>query len=171
MSGALLPIAVSVGAPLIRRILERKIGAGNAELVEEVVRQVSDQLNILPEDLPRHAKEHPEETAEAVSAVEQMAPELIGLYTRGLEYQMAVMRSEAEGPAWKSAWRPLAMYLLLFLWLWHFFLAYLMAQVVGWSIPPGDGALIFQLTAVFAGLYMGGHTVKDMMGKWVERRR
>ena len=35
----------------------------------------------------------------------------------------------------------------------------------GLALPPVPFEQLFQLTALFSGLYMGGHTAKDVAGK------
>ncbi|WP_172298319.1 hypothetical protein [Pseudoruegeria sp. HB172150] len=169
MSAALISLAASIGAPLIEKILSRKIGADNAELVTVVGRKVAEELGVSPDQLDTVARDRPEEAAEAIQAVEPQVPELIDLYSKGLEYQLAVLQAEGDGPAWTWKWRPLMMYLIGFLWFWHFIGAYVVTVVSGAALPPGDPVLLFKLTGIYMGLYMGGHTLKDVVGKWAGR--
>ncbi|SMH35954.1 hypothetical protein [Maritimibacter sp. HL-12] len=167
MSSALIGLAVSVGAPLVSKIIARKIGAENSELVTSVIESIAQFAGVTPDAVEGLAQSDPDLIRDAISATEAMSPALISLYTKGLEYQMSALQVDTDGPLWMRAWRPGGMYLLGFLWLWNVVVLHSLNAIFKIALPPIDVAVLFQLTAVYLGLYMGGHTVKDVAArKW-----
>lgn len=162
---ALLSLAASVGAPMIEKVLAGKIGGGNAELVGDVVRRIADHAGGAPEDLPELVERAPESVGEAIKATERAAPELIALYAAGLEGQFALLQREMREPVWTWAWRPLGMYGLGALWLWNLIGLHVLNAVFKIALPPTDLSILLQLTGLYMALYMGGHTVKDLVAK------
>ncbi|AEQ50768.1 hypothetical protein [Pelagibacterium halotolerans] len=170
IAGMLLPMALDMGLPLVSKILEGKIGAGNAALVEGVVRSVADKAGVTPESLPEVIAASPDTIATALGAAEVMAPELIALYAQGLEHQTAIMKMEQAEPWWAWAWRPGMMYVFAFLWLWNLVILHVFNAWLKIALPPSDLWLLFQLNALYMTLYMGGHTLKDAMTKFAAGR-
>lgn len=167
MLSTLMPLAVAVGAPVIERILSDKIGTGNAGLVRRVIETIAEQAGTTPDKLEDLARASPELVQAAIQEAERMSPDLVALYGEGLEYQMAILDAERDGPLWTRAWRPGGMYLIGFLWLWNVVLLHVFNAVFKIALPAMDAALLFQLSALYLGLYMGGHTVKDIAArKW-----
>jgi hypothetical protein len=164
---ALLGLATEIGAPLVKRILAGRIGAGNAELIDRVVGAVAERAGVRPDALPTAIAEERGRVIEAVRAVEDgVAPELISLYEAETEGRIALLQAEmaASEPAWKSAWRPAMMYLLGFLWLWALVLVPIV-DAIGPALAGVDLGVLFNLTLAYLALYMGGHTVKEVFAK------
>lgn len=170
MSAALIALAVEIGAPLIVKILGRKIGAENAELAGDVIGQIARRAGTTPDRLEDMVASDPDTVREAIAETERMAPEMVALYASGLEYQTAVLRSEETGPAWARVWRPAGMYLIGFLWLWNVVLLHVANAIWKIALPAMDLWILFQLSGLYMGLYMGGHTLKDFFShKWGAR--
>jgi hypothetical protein len=165
----LIAIAAEVGAPIVKKILERKIGGQNAELAGSVVDAIARQAGVAPDQLDQYAASNPDVVREAVRSVEEMSPELVSLYAEGLKGQFALLAAEQTEPLFMRAWRPGWMYLLGFFWVWNIVLLH--AANAYWKIklPPVPFQDLLGLTGLFMGLYMGGHTVKDVVGKWKEK--
>lgn len=163
MSAALLSVATSIGAPLVRQILSNRIGAQNADLAATVVEAVAARAGVSVPDLDRFADEHPARMVDAVREAEAMMPELIALYAQGLEGQFALLKAEGKGPWWGWAWRPFMMWLLAFLWLWNIVALHVANAIWKIALPPTDAATLLGLTSVYMALYMGGHTLKDFV--------
>ena len=161
MSAALISLAASAGAPLIRQILQRKLGTGSSDLVMAVIDQIAGRAGVKVEEVEDLIKREPEVVLEAMEQTERMAPELIALYAAGLENQFALLSAESKGPVWISAWRPLWMYFLMFLWFWNIVVLHLLNALAKWALPPMDMTTLLSLTGLFMALYMGGHTIKD----------
>lgn len=151
VTSILAGVASEVGAPLVRRVLERRIGAGNARLAEGVVKAIAERAGTSVEALER---EDPAVLREAVREVEGIAPEMI-------ELQMAEME---KGPLLAWAWRPFWMYLLGFLWVWAIVGCHVLNAIFRIALPQPDLTVLLSVTGLFLALYMGGHTVKSIFG-------
>lgn len=162
----LIAIAAEVGAPIVKRILERQLGAGGADLAGTVVDAIARQAGVDPGQLETLAAEKPDVVREAVKTVEEMSPELIGLYTEGLKGQFALLQAEQSDPVWMRAWRPGWMYLLGLFWTWNIIVLHVANAIWKIALPPVPFGDLVSLTGIFMGLYMGGHTVKDLATKW-----
>ncbi|MCU9850365.1 hypothetical protein OEZ60_20480 [Defluviimonas sp. WL0024] len=169
MAPALTAIAAEIGAPLVKSILSKKIGAANAELAGQVIGMIAHKAGVHPSDVDRLAAEQPEKVREAVLAVEADAPELLDLWSAELVARQALFVAEASEPLWVRAWRPLGMYGLGFLWLWNLVLLHVANAYWKIALPPTDLAVLMQISALYMSLYMGGHTLKDMVSKWKGR--
>ena len=165
MLSTLLPLAAQVGAPIVERLLTDKIGAGGAGLARRVIETIAEQAGTTPAGLEALAQSNPELVSAAIAEVERMSPELVALYSEGLEYQMAALEAEADGPLWMRAWRPAGMYLLGFLWLWNVVILHSLNAIFKIALPPLDNVILVQISGAYMGLYMGGHTLKDFFAK------
>jgi hypothetical protein len=71
---------------------------------------------------------------------------------------------------WTWAWRPAWMWFLGFLFLFRLVLVPITDTALGSDIAASvDLSTMMTLTAWFMGLYMGGHTLKDLAVKWTAR--
>ncbi|WP_158971970.1 hypothetical protein [Chachezhania sediminis] len=167
VSSALVTLAAQAGAPLVERVLANRIGQGNAALVGQVLQSVAQNAGTTPDQLEMLAETRPEELGKAMVRAEAEAPELIELHETALKGQFALLQAEKTDPVWMRAWRPLSMYLVGFLWLWSIVVLHVLNAIFKIALPQPDLVTLFQLTAVWLGLYMGGHTVKDFVSvKW-----
>jgi hypothetical protein len=166
MSTALLSLAGQVGLPILRRILEDKLGGAGGSLAADVIDAVAARAGVTPDQLDAYAEDSPGVVIEAMREVERMAPELVALYASGLEYQMAVLAAEKGEPLWVRAWRPGWMYLLGLFWLWNIVILHIANAIWKTALPVMPLEILMSLTGVFMALYMGGHTIKDIAQKW-----
>ncbi|MEL7098274.1 MAG: hypothetical protein AAGM84_05530 [Pseudomonadota bacterium] len=166
MSATLISLATTIGAPLVKKILENKIGGPKARLAGEVMDMIAQRVGVPVQDLPTIAAQEPAAIEGAMIDVEGMAPELIELYAQGLEGQFALLQADMQKPNWYSAWRPLWMYFLALLWAWNIIILHLINAIMKWALPPMDMSVLLGLTSIFMALYMGGHTLKDAMRSW-----
>lgn len=170
MSAALISLAAEIGAPVVRQILARKLGPQNGDLAADVIERIAEHAGVSPDVLPELASARDTVVIEAMREVEQMGPELIELYARGLEGQFALLQSERDDPAWMRAWRPLGMYFTMFLWGWQIVFLHVANAIWKIALPPADWQALIIWTSLYLSLYMGGHTLKDAMTKWVGRK-
>lgn len=175
MNPALIDILVSlagnVAAPLVKGVLENKIGAGNAALVETVVKSIATSAGVSVEQLPQVAQQQPAVVEQAIAQAETVTPFYLDLYKAGLTGQFALLQAEsAEGP-WQSGWRWGWMYLLAFFWLWRIVILPVVNALVGSAIEAIDLGIMLTLTSWFIAMYMGGHTIKDLGTKAIEAVR
>ena len=161
----LLPLAARAGAPLIERLLSKAIGRNAAGLVADVVGTVAAQAGVTPEELPAKIQADPDAVEKALVEAEVEAPELLAVYAAGLEGQFSLLKREMREPLWTWAWRPAGMWGLGALWFWNVVLLHVVNAVFKIALPQMDLGDLFNLTALFLGLYMGGHTLKDVAGK------
>lgn len=167
LTSILIGMAAEVGAPLVKDILDRKIGGGSGQLAEAVIKSVASNAGVTPATLPDLITTEPGAVKDAVLAAESMAPELVALYTAGLEGQFKLLQTEsAEGPL-QSGWRWGWMYLLGLFWIFYLLVfpiinAVLKAAGSSVQIETLDAAILLTLTSWFIALYMGGHTLKEL---------
>jgi hypothetical protein len=166
---ALATIALNAGFPLIRTVLQRKLGDQGGSLAADVLDQIATRAGVKREELDALAEDNQGRIIDAMRAVEPMTPELIALYTAGLEGQFALLQAEAAEGGWKAAWRPLLMYFNIFLWLWQAVLLHVANAIWKIALPPMPWEQLIYFTGISMGLYMGGHTVKDVVAKWVAK--
>jgi hypothetical protein len=172
MAPALIAIAARIGAPLVESILARRLGTENARLGADVIRRIAEHAGVAPEPaaLEDLAAREPARVEAAIRAVEPMAPEMIALYAAGLEHQFALARAESAEPFLAWAWRPAAMWGFGALWFWNIVIVHVANAYWKIALPVTDLSLLFQLNAVYMGLYMGGHTVKDFVAtRWGDK--
>lgn len=166
MAPALIALAVQIGAPLVRRVLERRIGGETAELVTSVLADIAGRVGVGVDELDRVAVDRPGEVTEAIAAVERDMPEKIALYAEGLQLQREVLaREDAREPFWAWGWRPVAMWGFGVLWFWNIIVLHVANAYWKIALPQTDLGILFSLNAVYMGLYMGGHTVKDFVAR------
>lgn len=170
MSAALISLALQVGAPLVEKVLSRRIGASNAALARDVVTSIAETAGVLPDDLDRAAVEEPDRIGNAMREIEPSLPETIALYEAELKGKLEAFAAEKAEPLWVRAWRPLGMYGLGVLWFWNLILLHVANAIWKTALPPTDLAILMQLSALYMSLYMGGHTVKDVVSKWKTRK-
>lgn len=167
MTATLAGIALNAGLPVLEKILSRKLGDAGGQLATDALRAIAERLKIAPEDVEAEADRRPGAVIEAMREVERMTPELTALYAAGLQGQFALLQAENAEPLWARAWRPLGMYLILFLWTWNIVLLHVANAIWKIALPPAPYDALGWLTGVYFGLYMGGHTVKDVVQKWM----
>lgn len=165
----LIAIAAEVGAPIVKKILEQQLGGTQGDLAGRIVDAIAGQAGVAPDKLDALATSQPEVVGAAIQTVEEMSPDLIGLYADGLKGQFALLQSEQKEPVWVWGWRPGWMYLLGLFWLWNIILLHVANAIWRIALPPVPFNDLLGLTGIFMGLYMGGHTVKDVFAKWVRR--
>ncbi|RUS64887.1 hypothetical protein EGN72_02530 [Pseudorhodobacter sp. E13] len=166
MTTALIGLAGQVGLPILRKILEDKLGGAGGSLAADVIEAVAGRVGVAPDDLDAVINSQPGVVIDAMREVERMAPEMVALYASGLEYQMAVLQAEKGEPLWARAWRPGWMYLLGLFWAWNIVVLHIANAIWKIALPAAPWDILMSLTGIFMALYMGGHTLKDVAAKW-----
>lgn len=162
----LIAIALKAGLPSIAAILQRKLGDTGGALAADVLNTIASRAGAKVEDLETMADENPGKVLDAMRQVEPMTPELIALYTRGLEHQFTLLQAEMAEGGWKAAWRPAGMWFVLFLWAWQVVILHVCNAVWKIALPPMPWDQLIYFSGLYMGLYMGGHTIKDAVAKW-----
>jgi len=162
---AIAALALQSGFPIIRSILEGKLGDAKGGLVADLLAALANHANVPPQELEALAETSPGKVIEAMRAVTPMTPELVALYAKGLEQQNALLMAEQEEGGWKSAWRPAGMWMIGFLWVWNVVALHVANAIWKIALPPMPWDVLMQLSGLYMGLYMGGHTIKDAVTK------
>lgn len=165
----LAAMALQAGLPIIQKILSRNLGDQNGQLATQVIGQIAARAQVAPEALEAAAETNPGQIIDAMRAVEKESPTVLGLYAADLQLQLATLAAEQDEPLWARAWRPAGMYLIGFLWLWNAVILHVANAIWKTALPPIDTGTLIQLSGLYMGLYMGGHTVKDVVAKWVAK--
>ena len=161
---ALLSLVAQVGAPFIQKALSEKLGG---PLATEVLRGIADRAGVSPAALDDAARDQPELIRQAIAETEARAPEIIALQEAELDAKLAIFESERTEPVWVRAWRPLGMYGLGVLWFWNVIFLHVANAYWKIALPPMPFEHLMGISALYMGLYMGGHTIKDVAGKWI----
>jgi hypothetical protein len=175
MSAIALPIVIEaakrVGAPLVESVLRKYLGSTAGAVAGTVAGQVIDlvaeKAGVAPGEL---GTVPPDELNRAVKDAEEVAPELVLAQVESQREANRLMLAELDkGDTWTWAWRPAMMWLIGVFWLWSLVLVPLVNAAAGAAIPIFLAELA-TLTAVYMGLYLGGHTAKDLAAKWKDAR-
>lgn len=163
---ALIALAGQAGFSIIEKIIAKKFGDGAGQLAGDVLGEIAAQVGVPVDQLDQAAVENPAVVTQALRNVEERSPEMIALYAAGLELQKAQLAAEASEPLWMRAWRPGGMYMIGLLWIWNVIILHVANAIWKIALPPMPFEQLIQLSGLYMGLYMGGHTIKDAVGKW-----
>ncbi len=163
---ALLKLAIQAGLPIVTAALQNRLGHDDGRLAGEVLARVAARTGVAPEAMEEEATRAPGKIIEAMSDIEKVSPELVQLYVAEVQASAATVLAESQGPTWVRAWRPAGMYMLGFLWLWNTVLLHIANAIWKTALPPMPFDNLIQLSGLYMGLYMGGHTVKDLAAKF-----
>lgn len=162
----------ALAGPLSRAgltILAGALGGPAGGIVATVGPEILKALGVgTPEEAADVIAAHPDAAREALAPI--VAANRDELMLAAMAHLRATTEAEQRGPAWERAWRPGWMYLLGFLWTWSLVVAptlNALDHALGIPVAPFD--VLFGLSALYVGLYMGGHTAKDVVGKWTGR--
>jgi hypothetical protein len=159
----LIALALQAGFPTIKAILERKLGDAGGDMASDVLGTIASRAGVKVDELEKLSEDAPGKIIDAMRQVEQMTPELIALYTKGLEQQFTLLQAEMAEGGWKAAWRPAGMWFILFLWFYQIVGLHVLNAIFKIALPPCDWQYLVTFTGMYMGLYMGGHTVKDVV--------
>ncbi len=165
----LIAAAARVGAPLVKTLLEKHFGGIAGEIGGTIIETIAANAGVSPGELSQLPAE---ELDAAVRVTEDQAPELVAQWNIQQAQAIALQKAEMDkGEAtWTWAWRPAWMWFLGLLWAFRAIAVPVVDASVGSDMAaalPLDA--LFWLTTVFSGFYMGGHTLKDAMTKWLGR--
>jgi len=159
----LITAAAKAGAPIVKRLLEDKLGGTAGELGGVVIDAIAGKAGVPADELGNVPA--PELEA-AVAAVEAETPALVEAFTRQQREANRLMLAEMQKETqFGWLWRPAGM------WLMHGCLAWFIiarplinAAMEAAGAPAGvemgiDLGTFSTLYTVYIGLYMGGHTV------------
>jgi hypothetical protein len=169
LASILIEAATRVGAPIVKQLLEKHLGGAAGEIGGMVIDAIASKAGVPPDDLPSVPAKDLEA---AVAATETETPQLVATWVEQQREANRLMLAEMDKSEswWKWAWRPAWMWFLGFLFLFRLVLVPIADAALGSDIAASvDISTMMTLTAWFMGLYMGGHTLKDLAVKWAGR--
>jgi hypothetical protein len=170
LAGILIEAAAKVGAPIVKGALERYLGPAGGAIGGVVIDTIAREAGVRTEQL-EHLPPHQVEAA--VARAEPRVAELVLAEVEQQREANRLMLAELEAAGthgtWSWAWRPATMWLIGALWLWSLAVVPVVNAATGAAIPLHLSELTF-LTGIYLGLYMGGHTAKEIAGKWADRK-
>lgn len=152
---------------MVEKLLSQKIGDQGGQLASDVIQAVARRMGVAPEEVDAVAEQTPGRVIDAMREVERAAPDMIAAYDRDVQLQLATLAAEQDEPLWARMWRPGGMYLIGSLWLWNAVILHVANAIFKIALPPMPWDTLMGLSSLYFALYMGGHTVKDLVGKWV----
>lgn len=171
-------ILLALGGPVLARALGRRFGEEIGEFAEDALEALGKAFDVAPTEaavtdvLEREAKAQPEvakakvRVAEAdMAAVFLAEAEKVRAENDQQRMTNELLLEETKEAWWAWAWRPAGMWFLLLLWFWNIIALHVLNAIFKIALPPADAMVLLQLSAVYMGLYMGGHTVKDFVAK------
>lgn len=159
-----------VGAPFLKKIIEGSLPPPRGNAAGMAVDVLAERIGVdpTPEAIVERYQEQPGVTGALIQEVEADPSVILAGVEQQKETNALFLAEMKTEPAWTWAWRPGGVYFLGFLWLWNVVLLHVLNAIFKIALPPMDLWLLFQLTILFLGLYMGGHTAKDGFAKFAE---
>lgn len=157
LAALVLQSAAKIGAPIIRSILQDKLGGAGGVLADVVLEKVAGKAGVSLEELPTLSQTSLDV---AVRSVEREGPEIILAHLEAHREMNRVQLAELEKSegTWTWAWRPAWMWLLGFLWVYALVFQPLIKAALIPNLGIIDTAILMGVTGVFVTFYMGGHT-------------
>jgi hypothetical protein len=169
LASILIKAATKVGAPIVKQLLEKQLGGAAGEIGGVIIDAIAGKAGVPADDLPSGPAK---ELEAAVAATEAETPRLVATWVEQQREANRLMLAELDKSEswWTWAWRPAWMWFLGFLFLFRLVLVPIADAALGSDIAASvDLSTMMTLTAWFMGLYMGGHTLKDLAVKWAGR--
>lgn len=162
----LASMALSAGLPIVEKVLSGRLGDGAGQLAAQVLRSVAEAAGTTPDAVEDLAAANPGRVIDAMREVERKTPEIMALYAADAQLQLAALAADQDEPLWARLWRPFGMYFIMFLWAWNAMVLHVANAIWKIALPPMPWDILLGLSGLYFSLYMGGHTVKDIVSKW-----
>jgi hypothetical protein len=148
-------------------ILGGIIGGKAGPIVTTVSGAVLKELGVTtPEQAVRRIEADPEAVARLARLEAERGPEWAAVALAEQRTAQLLADRESEHSGFAYWWRPGGMYLNLYLWLQNTMLTpVLFNGVLKLQVPTVPWEHLIAFTALYRGLYMGGHTVKAIFGE------
>lgn len=156
-----------VGAPFLKQIVQGSLPAPWNNLGGVAIDVLADRLGAAantPEAIVERYQAEPSVSAAIIRELDA-DPAVILAQVEQQKHTNELLLAEMKEPLWTWAWRPAGMWGLGVLWFWNIIGLHALNAIFKISLPPTDSMILLQLSALYMGLYMGGHTVKDFVAK------
>lgn len=158
------PIILKAGAPILLDVVKSNLPEAVGKVVESIAVKVG--VEPTPEAIQaKHAAE-PEIVEEAIREVATESPEEWAYYVQADAIRADILARQDQQGGLAAAWKWLWMYLLAVFWSWAIIVQPLVNWFAGADMRLVDLGTLMGLTTIYLGLYMGGHTIKDVATKW-----
>lgn len=159
-------VLTTVGAPLLKKIIDGTLPAPWNSLGGAAIDVLAERLGTAPtpEAIVEQYQADPATAGPIIQALEE-SPDVILAGVQQQHETNELMLAEMKEPLWTWAWRPAGMWGLGLLWFWNIIILHVLNAIFKIALPPADAGILIQLSALYMGLYMGGHTVKDFVAK------
>lgn len=165
----LLDAASGLAVPFVKRILKDKFGGTGGDVAGDFIDVVADRLGVPSEQIPEVVAN---DRAQVERVLVESEPDAVALWSEYVASQRLLNETVAGerdkgGPVWTWAWRPAGMWAFIAMTIWLVVFVPLLNAYLSEGIALVlDIATFVTLFVTYLGLYMGGHTVKDVAGKW-----
>jgi len=162
LASILLAAAGDLAVPVIKKTLGDRLGGAGGDIAGKVIDVIAEKAGVSPDRLPDVPAG---ELQDAIVAAEPNAADILMHHVESQRMMNETLKAELDkgGPLWTWGWRPGWMWLLAFVWLYALILRPLTNAAFGAAIEAVDLTILMTLTGVFTGLYMGGHTAKNIV--------
>lgn len=166
MLPVLIPILASVGAPILKSILENEIGGDVGKTGSVVVDALATALGVdpTPEAIEKAHQADPTATEAVIKQVEESG-EAMKAFVEAMKSRDALLAADNGKGLFYDGWRPGLSWTLIFLSLWTWVLVPLVNAVFHAQVAGMAPTELVQFAALWLTIYGGGHTVKDVFGK------
>lgn len=158
----------SLAGPLLDaglNILAGAIGGPAGAVAASVGREIARELGVgTPQEVVQKIEADPAAVVTLAAYERDNADKLALFAAEQATFREILARDSAKGGFW-DAWRPATMWALIVMWLWAIIALPTINATLGAGIPLPPFETLFGLTAVWSGLYMGGHTAIRLLGK------
>jgi hypothetical protein len=169
LTSILIGAAAKVGAPLVKRILQDKLGGAAGELGGVIIDAIAGKAGVPTGEL--EALPAPQ-LESAVEAVEAETPEIIAAWNAQQAETNRLMLAEMQKEtAFGWLWRPAGMWLMLGIVAWYIVILPLLNTALS-AVGARQGVLMIvsfsefmPVFMAFVGFYMGGNTLIRATGQ------
>lgn len=123
-----------------------------------------------PQQIDAAIKADPEASDKLIAIQSESEQALFALEAETLRFMEAMADKDKSEGFWSWAWRPAGMWLNLLLWFWNCIVLPVINAITGTAIEQVPFVELVWFTGLYAGLYMGGHTVKAAMASYRDMR-
>lgn len=160
-------ILTTVGAPFLKQIIDGALPPPWDKLGGVAIEVLANRLGASEPTEAAVIERYNANPGIAGAIIQELNadPAVILAGVKQQEATNELMFAEMKEPLWTWAWRPAGMWGLGVLWFWNIIILHALNAIFKTELPPTDPWVLFQLSALYMGLYMGGHTVKDFIAK------
>lgn len=157
----------SVGAPFLKKLIEGSLPAPWNGVGSVAIDVLADRLGAAEATADAIVERYEADPKAALPIVQELEanPAVILAAVEQQKATNTLLLAEMNEPLWTWAWRPAGMWGLGALWFWNIIVLHVLNAAFKIALPPVDNGILLQLSALYMGLYMGGHTVKNFVAK------